>query len=173
MVETMGIKTGYKQTEVGVIPSDWEIKKLKDIAPLQRGFDLPNSKLINGKYPVVYSNGIVNYHNKYQAKGPGVVTGRSGTIGKVHYIQDNYWPHNTSLWVTDFKDNNPLFIYYLYLCIKIGRFSSGAGVPTLNRNDVHVQKVPLIIIPIFLIRDMTHTGGMVDIMEIIMITTTN
>jgi len=143
MVEAMEIQEGFKQTEVGVIPSDWGIKKLKDIAPLQRGFDLPNSKLINGKYPVVYSNGIINYHNKYQAKGPGVVTGRSGTIGKVHYIQDNYWPHNTSLWVTDFKNNNPLFIYYLYLCIKIDRFSSGSGVPTLNRNDVHDYKVAI------------------------------
>jgi len=131
------IHDGYKQTEVGTIPNDWEVKKIKDIAPLQRGFDLPNSELIKGKYPVVYSNGIANYHNVFQVTGPGVVTGRSGTIGSVHYIEENFWPHNTSLWVTGFKKNNPLFIYYLYLYIDLKRFGSGSGVPTLNRNDVH------------------------------------
>lgn len=50
---------------------DWEEKKCKDIAPLQRGFDLPVSNMIEGKYPVVMSNGIGGYHNEYKVKGPG------------------------------------------------------------------------------------------------------
>ena len=70
-------------------------------------------------------------------KGPGVVTGRSGTIGKVHFIEKDYWPHNTALWVTSFCGNNPKFIYYFYTHIDLTRFLSGSGVPTLNRNDVH------------------------------------
>ena len=70
-------------------------------------------------------------------KGPGVVTGRSGTIGKVHFIEKDYWPHNTALWVTSFCGNDPKFIYYFYTHIDLGRFLSGSGVPTLNRNDVH------------------------------------
>ena len=115
----------------------WEVKKLGEISPLQRGFDLPNRDLQKGIYPVVYSNGIVNYHNRYQAKAPGIVTGRSGTIGKVTFIEDDYWPHNTSLWVTDFKGNYPKYIFYLFLKIKLERFATGSGVPTLNRNDVH------------------------------------
>lgn len=131
------VKPGYKQTEVGIIPGDWEVKKLYEAAPLQRGFDLPTTNLKSGKYPVVYSNGILNYHSNFIAKGPGVVTGRSGTIGKFQYITQDYWPHNTTLWVTNFKDNNPKFIYYLYSSIRINRFGSGSGVPTLNRNDVH------------------------------------
>ena len=90
-----------------------------------------------GDYPVVMSNGIGGYHSECKAKGPGVVTGRSGTIGKLHYIEGNYWPHNTSLWVTSFKGNSPKFIYYLYQKLNLGRFGSGSGVPTLNRNDVH------------------------------------
>lgn len=134
---------GFKNTEVGIIPSDWEVKKIKDIAPLQRGFDLTNSQLRNGNYPVVYSNGIENYHVKCQAKGPGVVTGRSGTIGNVHFIKEDYWPHNTSLWVTDFKGNDPLFIYYLFVSINLNRFGTGSGVPTLNRNDVHDYRVAI------------------------------
>ncbi|TFE47304.1 hypothetical protein E2553_16080 [Paraburkholderia dipogonis] len=115
----------------------WVVKRLKDVAPLQRGFDLPTSKLQRGGYPVVYSNGMLNNHSDYRVTGPGVVTGRSGTIGNVTYVEGHYWPHNTALWVTNFKGNDPRFIFYLYKRIGLDRFATGSGVPTLNRNDVH------------------------------------
>lgn len=111
------------------------------LAPLQRGFDLPTSQLRPGPYPVVYSNGVMNHHSQAMVRGPGVVTGRSGTIGNVHFVEQDYWPHNTSLWVTDFHGNHPQFIYYLYGFIDFARFLSGSGVPTLNRNDVHMYQV--------------------------------
>ena len=119
----------------------WEQRKVKDIAPLQRGFDLPTSQMEDGGYPVVMSNGIGGQHSHYKVKGPGIVTGRSGTIGKLHYIEDDYWPHNTTLWVTDFYGNNQKFVYYMYQCLDLSRFSTGSGVPTLNRNDVHGELV--------------------------------
>jgi type I restriction enzyme S subunit len=121
----------------------WKVKPLADVAPLQRGFDLPNSKLQQGPYPVVYSNGILNHHTAFQVKGPGVVTGRSGTIGAVTFIEKNFWPHNTSLWVTNFKSNDPKFVFYLYTTIGLERFAIGSGVPTLNRNDVHDFKISI------------------------------
>jgi type I restriction enzyme S subunit len=133
----MVIPKGYKQTEIGVIPEEWENKPLKMIAPLQRGFDLPYSDIVDGCYPVVFSNGTGSFHNRYMVKGPGVVTGRSGTIGKVSYIQDDFWPHNTTLWVTDFLGNNAKFIYYLFTTINWRNYNSGSSVPTLNRNDIH------------------------------------
>ena len=121
---------------------EWISKTIGDIAPLQRGFDLPTGQINNGKFPVVYSNGIMNYHSSYKCVAPGLITGRSGTIGKFTYIEDGYyWPHNTSLWVTDFYDNNPKFIYYLYQTIRIEQYSTGSGVPTLNRNNVHRHKI--------------------------------
>ena len=135
-------ETKFKQTEVGLIPCDWNVKTVKCIAPLQRGFDLPTAMLRDGNVPVVYSNGICNFHNKSKCIGPGLVTGRSGTIGKFTFIASGpYWPHNTSLWVTSFKGNNPLFVYYLYSSLKIEDFSGGSGVPTLNRNNVHEKMV--------------------------------
>lgn len=115
-------------------------KKVIDIAPLQRGFDLPTKKVEKGKYPVVYSNGILRHHKKSKVKAPGIVTGRSGTIGKVTYVERDYWPHNTSLWVTDFKNNYPKFIYFFYLNLHLERYNAGSTVPTLNRNDVHSLK---------------------------------
>lgn len=120
---------------------EWETKSLLDIAPLQRGFDLPNESLVQGAYPVCYSNGIGNYHENYMVKGPGVCTGRSGTIGNVFYIESDYWPHNTTLWVTDFKNNFPRYIYHLYSKLNFEKKMTGTGVPTLNRNEIHKIKV--------------------------------
>lgn len=133
----MEIKPGYKMTEIGIIPDDWEISSIKNLCPLQRGFDLPRKQAIEGAFPVIYSNGTLNSHNTFQVKSPGVVTGRSGTIGKVVYVEDNFWPHNTTLWVTNFHGNNPKYIYYLLTSIGLHRWGTGSGVPTLNRNDVH------------------------------------
>jgi type I restriction enzyme S subunit len=129
------------QTRLPGFHGEWEVKRLEEVAPLQRGFDLPNPQIKSGPYPVVYSNGILNHHAAFQVKGPGVVTGRSGTIGKVTFVEDDYWPHNTSLWVTSFKGNDPKFIFYLYTRLGFERFASGSGVPTLNRNDAHSFQV--------------------------------
>ena len=117
---------------------EWQKKKLGDVAPLQRGFDLPNSELKAGEYPVVYSKGVAATHSEYKCEGEAVIVGRSGSVGTLTYLTDcKYWPHNTTLWVTDFKGNGPKFVYYLYEFIGLDKFATGTGVPTLNRNDVH------------------------------------
>lgn len=123
--------------------SDYKTLTLGDVAPLQRGFDLPISNIVDGAYPVVFSNGALKKHNEAKVSGPGVITGRSGTIGNVHFINQDFWPHNTSLWVTNFHGNSPKFIFYLYTNFDLARFGTGSGVPTLNRNDVHKQFVTI------------------------------
>ena len=140
MVEQHG-KTLVPQIRFAGFTVPWEQRKLGEVAPLQRGFDLPVSQMISGPYPVVMSNGVGGWHSKYAVKGPGVVTGRSGTIGGLQYIEGDFWPHNTSLWVTSFNGNEPKFIYWLYSSLNLERFGSGSGVPTLNRNDVHDQLI--------------------------------
>lgn len=122
---------------------DWVTRSIADIAPLQRGFDLPSTLRQDGAFPVVYSNGVIAFHSKSMVRGPGVVTGRSGTLGSVHYVKDDFWPHNTSLWVTRFNGNAPLFVFYLFHFIGFERFASGSGVPTLNRNDAHGFRVAI------------------------------
>ena len=130
-----------KMAKNDTLPKGWQKVKIIDFSPLQRGFDLPTDQIKEGTYPVVYSNGINNYHSEYKSKAPGVVTGRSGTIGEVTYVIQDYWPHNTSLWVTDFKDNHPKFVFYALQNLRLDRFYAGSGVPTLNRNDVHKQSI--------------------------------
>jgi type I restriction enzyme, S subunit len=109
---------------------------LSEYITLQRGFDLPERVRKPGNIPVVASTKIVGYHAKKKVKGPGVVIGRSGSIGGGQYIGGDFWPLNTTLWVKDFKDHYPRFIYYLLKSIDFTKFNVGAGVPTLNRNHL-------------------------------------
>lgn len=119
----------------------WEVKALGEVCTLQRGFDLPTTQRTAGIYPLVTSSGQTNTHSEYKVEGPGVVTGRSGSIGNVYYVDDNFWPLNTALYVKDFHGNDPKFVWYLLQYFDLSRFSTGAGVPTLNRNDVHGEAV--------------------------------
>ena len=80
-------------------------------------------------------------HDVQKVDGPGVVTGRSGTLGKVNFVPEGFWPLNTSLWVKDFHGNEPRWVARLLANMHLERFSRGSGVPTLNRNLVHVVKV--------------------------------
>lgn len=109
---------------------------LNDFITLQRGFDLPQNDRISGVYPVVASTDIVGYHNEWKVEAPGVVIGRSGSIGGGQYITENFWPLNTTLWVKDFKNHNPRYVYYLLKSIDFSSFNVGSGVPTLNRNHL-------------------------------------
>lgn len=117
--------------------------KFKDFIKLQRGFDLPRKDMSKGVYPVVGSTSIIGWHNEYKQEPPGVVTGRSGSLGVVQYIKERYWPHNTSLWVKDFKGNVPRYVYYFLQNFPLAHFNSGVGVPTLNRNDLDNYQISI------------------------------
>lgn len=117
--------------------------RLGDVITLQRGFDLPESQRKDGDIPVIASTGIIGFHCEKRVDGPGVVIGRSGSIGGGQYIADDFWPLNTTLWVKDFKGHHPRFVYYLLRSIDFTPFNAGAGVPTLNRNHLDSLAVPL------------------------------
>ncbi|EHK9067580.1 restriction endonuclease subunit S [Vibrio vulnificus] len=123
--------------------SSWPLVELKNIATLKRGYDLPTKLRVEGEVPIYAANGRNGTHDEVKIKGPGVITGRSGTIGKVHYTEDDYWPLNTALYVTNFHGNDPRWVYYMLSAFKLERYVEGAGVPTLNRNLVHDELIPL------------------------------
>ncbi len=109
---------------------------LNEFVTLQRGFDLPKDDRIEGNVPVVASTGIGGYHHEAKVSAPGVVIGRSGSIGGGQYIEQDFWPLNTTLWVKDFKGHDPRYVYYLMRSIDFSTFNVGSGVPTLNRNHL-------------------------------------
>ena len=125
---------------------DWQDTTLGEFVAIQRGHDLTSEERKSGNVPVMGSAGPNGYHDTALAKGPGVVIGRSGaSFGQVHYSEVDYWPHNTILYVTDFKGNDPLFAYYLLKSINFSGYNSGSAQPSLNRN--HLYQIPLRIPP--------------------------
>jgi type I restriction enzyme, S subunit len=125
------------------IPKGWEDKNLGEVATLQRGFDLPEQDRVPGVIPIVSSSGTTGFHNEWKVNPPGIVTGRYGTIGEVFFIEVDFWPLNTSLWVKDFHGNNHRYVYYLLKSLDYKKLSDKTGVPGINRNDVHKLKVIL------------------------------
>jgi type I restriction enzyme S subunit len=119
----------------------WVETTIGEQITLQRGFDITKKQQRPGKVPVVSSGGIKSHHDTSMAAGPGVVMGRKGTIGKVHFVQENYWPHDTTLWVKNFNGNHPKLAYYLFRSLDLARLDSGAANPALNRNIVHPIKI--------------------------------
>lgn len=117
--------------------SEWKDCTLGDVITLQRGHDLPKTKMNPNGIPVAGSNGIIGFHDKSTTKAPGVTIGRSGNIGNAFLYTTDFWAHNTTLYVKDFKGNDEIFVYYLLKSMNFKQFNVGSAVPTLNRNHIH------------------------------------
>ena len=120
---------------------NWKTCQLGDLITFQRGHDLPKSKMNGGTYPVVGSNGIIGYHDEYTTENPSITVGRSGNVGKPFLYKGRSWSHNTSLYIREYKDVDPIFIYYFLQTLDLGNYAGGSAVPTLNRNHIHTLTV--------------------------------
>ncbi len=116
--------------------------KLGDILELQRGYDLPHSEMEEGNVPVAGSSGIIGYHSISKIDPPCITIGRSGSVGKLFFYNEAIWPHNTSLYIKSFKNNNEKYIFYLLKTVDFERLCDSSVVPSLNRNFVYPIKVP-------------------------------
>lgn len=139
-------------TEHGALPEEWRWAPLEDMLVLQRGFDLPGTSREPGEFSLVTASGIHGTHSKSRVAAPGIVTGRSGTIGNVFLIYDDFWPLNTTLYVKEFKRAKPLYALHLLRNLDLKSRAVGAAVPTLNRNHIHgilVARPPAILVDRF------------------------
>lgn len=121
--------------------SGWKDCQLGDVIELKRGYDLPQRERIAGPFPIISSSGFSDTHRDPKVKGPGVVTGRYGTIGTVYYVEGDFWPLNTTLYVRDFKGNDPRFVSYFLRGIDFLAYSDKAAVPGVNRNHLHQAQI--------------------------------
>lgn len=130
------LTSDWRQSHHLEFDETWKSRDFFDFIVLQRGYDLVLANIEKGDFPVVTSAGIEKYHSSMKVKGPGVVTGRSGSVGKVYYVQNDFWPHNTVLYVRDFKGNDPKYVYFFLLGFDTREYSASTAVPTLNRNNL-------------------------------------
>lgn len=120
--------------------SEWRDAQLGDVLTLQRGFDLPARDRVDGPYPIVSSSGVTGHHAVARVEPPGVVIGRYGSLGSVHWVSEAFWPLNTSLWVKDFRGNDPRYVSYLLRTVSMDG-STASAVPGVNRNHLHALPV--------------------------------
>lgn len=123
--------------------SEWRNCTLGQAITLKRGYDLPAKARRPGSIPVISSSGYSDKHDAAKVHGPGVITGRYGTIGIVTFAENHFWPLNTTLYVEDFKGNSPRFIYYLLQTIDFHKYNDKAAVPGINRNHLHLADIRL------------------------------
>ena len=124
---------------LGDVPEHWELKQLKWAVMFRRGHDLPADEREDGTVPLVSSSGVSAMHSLAAAKGPGIVTGRYGTIGQFYLVEEDYWPLNTTLYSIDLHGNEPRFLKAL-LTHHSALFLLNAvksAVPGVDRNDIH------------------------------------
>jgi type I restriction enzyme S subunit len=127
----------FEDSELGPVPKGWCIGRLDDLLVLQRGFDLPAQDRTPGDFPIIAASGLSGTHHKSMVKGPGVVTGRSGVLGRVFLELEDFWPLNTTLWVKEFKAATPCYAYEVLRLLDFKSFNAGSAVPSLNRNHIH------------------------------------
>jgi type I restriction enzyme S subunit len=127
----------FEESELGLVPRGWAIGILSDLLVLQRGFDLPSQDRVPGDFPIIAASGPSGTHHEFMVKGPGVLTGRSGVLGKVFLELEEYWPLNTTLWVKEFRAATPCFAYEVLRMLDFQSFNAGSAVPSLNRNHIH------------------------------------
>jgi type I restriction enzyme S subunit len=138
---TLSNSKGYKSTEVGLIPEDWDIKELSSILKFGSGQDYKH--LQKGEIPVYGTGGIMTYVNSFLYNGDSVGIGRKGTIDKPIFLTGGFWTVDTLFYTTDFLDVLPKFIYFKFLTIPWKEFNEASGVPSLNKNTIEKIKIPL------------------------------
>ncbi|MCY4452665.1 MAG: restriction endonuclease subunit S [Immundisolibacterales bacterium] len=149
-VVTKGLDPNVPMKNSGVdwlaeTPVHWNVKQLRWAITFQRGHDLPSDIREEGDVPIVSSSGISSKHSKAVAVAPGIVTGRYGTIGQFHLMNQPYWPLNTTLYSIDLHGNEPRFLRYMLM--HMGPLfllhAVKSAVPGVDRNDIHADHTAL------------------------------
>ncbi|MFA5546143.1 MAG: restriction endonuclease subunit S [Sphaerochaetaceae bacterium] len=127
---------GHKQTELGMIPEDWEIKSFGDVLSVKHGKSQKEVEIENGKYPILATGGIIGWSNSYLANTPSVLIGRKGTIDKPQYMDTPFWTVDTLFYTEINPSNCAKYLYYLFKLIPWYSYNEASGVPSLNATTI-------------------------------------
>ncbi len=121
--------------------TEWRECKLGDVIVLNYGKALPEKKRVFGNIPVYSSAGLTGYHNESLVNGRGIIIGRKGTIGSVHFSYKPFWCIDTAYYITDNEEYNLKYIYYLLQTLGLNKLNEDSAVPGLNRNTAYQQDI--------------------------------
>ena len=112
----MELKKGYKQTEIGVVPKDWGIDKIKNLASITTGAKNTQDKVDDGDHPFFVRSSIIERINSYSFDGEAVLTAGDGVgTGKIyHYINGKFDFHQRVYKISDFSERLNGYYFYLF-----------------------------------------------------------
>ncbi|MEQ9877502.1 restriction endonuclease subunit S [Pectobacterium aroidearum] len=131
--KTSGGKMVYNAVLKREIPAGWNSCKLGEFIKMEYGKPLKSENRAGSGYPVFGSSGIVGFHNDYLVEGPGIIIGRKGTVGKVNFTFENFYPIDTTYYVSPKKRISMIFLNYLISSLGLEGMNSDSAVPGLNR----------------------------------------
>ena len=137
----MEIKKGYKMTDVGVIPEDWEVKSIGEVLSICNGMDYKHLNI--GNYPVYGTGGLIAKVDDYLFEGESVCIGRKGTIDAPIYLNEKFWTVDTLFYTINFVGVLPKFIYYLFNKIDWLSLNEASGVPSLSKDNIKLQLIQI------------------------------
>lgn len=135
----MEINKGYKMTDVGVIPEDWEVKSIGEVLSICNGMDYKHLNI--GNYPVYGTGGLIAKVDDYLFEGESVCIGRKGTIDAPIYLNEKFWTVDTLFYTMNFVGVLPKFIYYLFNKIDWLSLNEASGVPSLSKDNIKLQLI--------------------------------
>ena len=127
-------ETKFKDTEIGQIPENWEVKKLGAVFDIGNGRDYKH--LNTGKIPVYGTGGLMTYVNEYLYDGETVCIGRKGTINMPQYHNGKIWTVDTLFYTYNFRKTDVKFLYYLTQRIDWNSYNTATGVPSLTSQNI-------------------------------------
>lgn len=140
--------------------TSWTVKPLHEVVALQRGFDLPHAARRPGPFKVLTSGKSDGYHDQGPIKGPGITIGRATNLGRPKWSEGDFWPHNTTMFVRDFKKNSPRWVFHMFEALDLSGYDSGSVQPMLNRN--YIAQVSINVPPLFEQRAIAEVLGALD-----------
>jgi len=121
------------ESELGLTPECWKLRRLGDVVELAYGKALKAEERKPGPYPVYGSSGVVGSHDTSLVNGPGIIVGRKGNVGSVHWCDVSFYPIDTVYFV-----RTELPLHYVFFNLKRQNFiNNDAAVPGLNRNQAY------------------------------------
>lgn len=136
----MKIENKFKETEIGMIPKDWEVKSLEQVAVFKNGKVSPERN-ISGKFPVYGSNGVIGFTNESNSEENTVVIGRVGAYcGSVYYSKTKSWVTDNAIIGHSKNNNSSLFLFYLLKKLELNKHRSGSSQPLLNQSILYSLK---------------------------------
>lgn len=128
-------ETLFRQWFVEEAEEGCEVGRLGDVLELVYGKTMKEEMRTGKGFPVVGSSGVVGYHDEYCVEGPGIVIGRKGTLGKVIYLFENFFPIDTTYFIKSKNKSAGLYFeFFLLKTLNFEEMNSDSAVPGLNRD---------------------------------------